>query len=131
MTTLQKLMEYFGGIYSDIPDHTKNGLQVEGKQEIKKMLFSVSQSAPLFEEAVKRGADAIFVHHGFFGKEYINVTGPMKRKLATLLRADISLIAYHLPLDAHPEHGHNAIMVKEAGLKAIEPLECGFIAENP
>lgn len=98
---------------------------------MRKVLFAVSQSELLFEEAVRCGADAIFVHHGFFGKGYIDITGPLQRKLSLLLKHGISLFAYHLPLDAHPEYGHNAQLALHAGLERHERLECGYVCDNP
>ncbi|CAL6021039.1 Nif3-related_protein [Hexamita inflata] len=127
---LQQLKQYCDNTFSYIEDYTFNGLQVEGKNEIKKIVFSVSLSELLIDEAIRRGADCIFVHHGFFGKSFTKIQGPLKRKLQKLLVNDISLFAYHLPLDAHPILGHNAQLCNMAQLQIIKPLECGFICGN-
>ena len=94
-------------------------------------MFSVSLTEVLIDRAIAAKADAIFVHHGFFGKNYIQITGALKRRLQKLLSNDISLFAYHLPLDAHETLGHNAQLSAFAGLKTEKPLECGFICSNP
>ena len=90
-------------------DYCPNGLQVEGRGEVGKIVCGVTASQALLDAAVAAGADAVLVHHGWFWKgEDSRVTGLRKSRLGTLLRHDINLIAYHLPLDAHPELGNNA-----------------------
>lgn len=90
-------------------DYGPNGLQVEGKPEVRKLVSGVTASLALIEAAVDAGADAILVHHGLFWRgQDGRVTGWMKKRLQRLLAADVSLFAYHLPLDAHPELGNNA-----------------------
>ncbi|HEY3433180.1 MAG TPA: Nif3-like dinuclear metal center hexameric protein [Rhodocyclaceae bacterium] len=97
-------------------DYCPNGLQVEGKAEISKIICGVTASQALLDAAVAAGADAVLVHHGWFWKgEDGRVTGLRKQRLATLLRHDINLIAYHLPLDAHGELGNNAQLANVAG----------------
>ena len=100
-------------------DYGPNGLQVEGKPEIRKIISGVTASLALIEAAVAAQADAIFVHHGLFWRgQDGRVTGWMKQRLALLLAHDINLYAYHLPLDAHPELGNNAQLGLQLGLKA-------------
>ena len=100
-------------------DYGPNGLQVEGKPEIRKIISGVTASLALIEAAVAAQADAIFVHHGLFWRgQDGRVTGWMKQRLALLLAHDINLYAYHLPLDAHPELGNNAQLGLLLGLKA-------------
>ena len=90
-------------------DYCPNGLQVEGRAEIRRLVAGVTASQALLAAAVDRGADAVLVHHGYFWKgEDGRVTGIRKKRLATLLGHDINLLAYHLPLDGHPELGNNA-----------------------
>jgi dinuclear metal center YbgI/SA1388 family protein len=90
-------------------DYSPNGLQVEGRAEIQRVVVGVTASQELIDEAVRRKADALIVHHGFFWKgESPRVIGYRRRRLSTLLFHDINLFAYHLPLDAHPELGNNA-----------------------
>lgn len=94
---------------ADIRDYSPNGLQVEGKSRISRIICAVTASQNVVDEAVARGADALLVHHGYFWKgEDPRVVGMKRRRLAALLKADINLIAYHLPLDVHPVHGNNA-----------------------
>lgn len=97
-------------------DYCPNGLQVEGRTEVTRVLCGVTACQALLEHAVDGRFDAIFVHHGYFWRgEDGRVTGIRKRRLATLLANDISLLAYHLPLDAHPELGNNAQLGALAG----------------
>lgn len=90
-------------------DYGPNGLQVEGKAEVRRLVCGVTASLALIDAAIAVQADAILVHHGLFWRgQDGRVTGWMKQRLARLLSHDISLFAYHLPLDAHPELGNNA-----------------------
>ena len=100
-------------------DYGPNGLQVEGKAEVRKIVSGVTASLALIEAAVAVQADAISVHHGLFWRgQSGTVTGWMKKRLALLLQHDINLYAYHLPLDAHPELGNNAQLGLQLGLTA-------------
>ncbi|MGA0570169.1 Nif3-like dinuclear metal center hexameric protein [Variovorax sp. VNK109] len=99
-------------------DYGPNGLQVEGKAAIGKIVSGVTASRALIEAAIAVDADAIFVHHGLFWRGHDGrVTGWMKQRLALLLAHDINLFAYHLPLDAHPVLGNNAQLGAKLGLK--------------
>ncbi|MBE7424278.1 MAG: Nif3-like dinuclear metal center hexameric protein [Zoogloeaceae bacterium] len=90
-------------------DYCPNGLQVEGRPEVRRLVCGVSASLALIEAARAAGADAVLVHHGWFWRnEDSRVTGVRRARLKTLLENDISLFAYHLPLDAHAELGNNA-----------------------
>lgn len=98
-------------------DYCPNGLQVEGKSTVSHIIAGVTASQALIDVASERGADAILVHHGWFWKgEDARVRGTRKTRLASLLARDINLIAYHLPLDAHPELGNNAQLARMLGL---------------
>ena len=100
-------------------DYGPNGLQVEGKADVRKIVSGVTASLALIEAAVVANADAIFVHHGLFWRGQTGtVTGWMKQRLALLLKHDINLYAYHLPLDAHSELGNNAQLGVQLGLTA-------------
>ena len=100
-------------------DYGPNGLQVEGKAEIRRLVSGVTASRALIEAAIESQADAIFVHHGLFWRGHDGtVTGWMKQRMALLLAHDINLFAYHLPLDAHAELGNNAQLGLQLGLKA-------------
>ncbi|GAP35299.1 Nif3-like dinuclear metal center hexameric protein [Piscinibacter sakaiensis] len=90
-------------------DYGPNGLQVEGRAEVRRLVSGVTASLALIEAAVEAGADALLVHHGLFWRgQDGRVTGWMRQRLARLLAHDINLYAYHLPLDAHPVLGNNA-----------------------
>ena len=98
-------------------DYAPNGLQVEGKTEIKTLVSGVTASQQLLDKAVEVGADAVLVHHGYFWKNESPVLrGMKKRRIKTLLEHDISLLGYHLPLDAHPKLGNNAQLGKLLGI---------------
>jgi dinuclear metal center YbgI/SA1388 family protein len=100
-------------------DYGPNGLQVEGRAEVGKIVSGVTASLAFIEAAVASGADALFVHHGLFWRgQDGRVTGWMKQRLALLLAHDLNLFAYHLPLDAHPEWGNNAQLGLRLGLSA-------------
>ena len=100
-------------------DYGPNGLQVEGKAKVSKIVSGVTASLALIEAAVAAQADAIFVHHGLFWRGQNGaVTGWLKQRLALLLHHDINLYAYHLPLDAHVELGNNAQLGLQLGLTA-------------
>jgi dinuclear metal center YbgI/SA1388 family protein len=100
-------------------DYCPNGLQVEGRAQIRSIVSGVSASLALLNAARAHGADAIFVHHGYFWRgEDARVTGTRRARLALLLAQDINLFAYHLPLDAHPEVGNNVQLARVLGLPA-------------
>lgn len=114
-------------------DYGPNGLQVEGRPQVRKLVSGVTASLALIEAAVAAEADAIFVHHGLFWRgQDGRVTGWMKQRLALLLAHDINLYAYHLPLDAHPELGNNAQLGLRLGLRSTGRFgeqELGWIGE--
>jgi len=94
-------------------DYCPNGLQVEGRPEVQTVVTGVTASQALLDAAVALSADAVLVHHGWFWRgEDGRVVGHRRARLATLLRHDLSLLAYHLPLDAHPDVGNNAALAR-------------------
>jgi dinuclear metal center YbgI/SA1388 family protein len=100
-------------------DYCPNGLQVEGRPVIRKLVTGVTASLALLEAAADVDADAVLVHHGYFWRgEDARVVGPKHRRLKLLLGRDINLFAYHLPLDMHPEFGNNAQLAMQLGLVA-------------
>ncbi|WP_024606977.1 Nif3-like dinuclear metal center hexameric protein [Pseudoalteromonas sp. TAB23] len=107
-----------------IKDFCPNGLQVEGKNEIKKIVTGVTASQALIDAAIEQQADAILVHHGFFWKgESQPITGMKKRRIGALLAHDINLFGYHLPLDIHPVVGNNAQLAKLLDIEIETGLE--------
>ncbi|QIM66683.1 Nif3-like dinuclear metal center hexameric protein [Mannheimia granulomatis] len=107
-----------------ISDYAPNGLQVEGKQNIQKIITGVTASLPLIEKAIEKKADAILVHHGYFWKsENPCIRGMKGRRIKKLLTNDINLFGYHLPLDIHPELGNNAQLAKHLGVTNLQGLE--------
>ncbi|HEX7186323.1 MAG TPA: Nif3-like dinuclear metal center hexameric protein [Thermoanaerobaculia bacterium] len=104
-------------------DYGPNGLQVEGREEIRKIVTGVSACQELFVRARQAGADAVLVHHGIFWEGMPRVlTGFQVHRVAELIRGEMSLIAYHLPLDRHPEIGNNALAGRDLGLADLEPF---------
>ena len=102
-------------------DYCPNGLQVEGRMPVRKLVSGVTASLALIEAAIAANADAILVHHGLFWRGHDGrVTGWMKRRLQAVLAADINLYAYHLPLDAHPTLGNNAQLGLQMGWHPVE-----------
>ncbi|MBK6650607.1 MAG: Nif3-like dinuclear metal center hexameric protein [Betaproteobacteria bacterium] len=102
-------------------DYCPNGLQVEGRLPVRKLVSGVTASLALIEAAINAKADAILVHHGLFWRGHDGrVTGWMKQRLQALLAADINLYAYHLPMDAHPTLGNNAQLAKQLGWEPTE-----------
>ena len=101
-------------------DYCPNGLQVEGKTAIKKIVTGVTASQALVDAAIDADADALLVHHGYFWRdENPCITGMKYRRLKALLQHNINLFAYHLPLDHHPQLGNNAQLASVLELQAI------------
>lgn len=125
MINLHELAQYTNHLLNidAFHDYCPNGLQVEGRSEVRKLVSGVTASQALVDAAIAAGADVLLVHHGYFWKgEDPCITGMKRRRLASLLSADVSLLAYHLPLDAHPELGNNA----QLGAKLAIPVEGWF-----
>jgi dinuclear metal center YbgI/SA1388 family protein len=130
---LDELLEI--GSYAD---YGPNGLQVPGAEEVSTVVTGVSAQLELFERAAEAGAELVLCHHGLFWDFHPRALTPaMKAKLKLLLDADISLAGYHLPLDAHPEVGNNALICAALGLERVEPLAehkgrpIGFVGRSP
>lgn len=97
-------------------DYCPNGLQVEGRDQIRSIVSGVTASLDLLQAAVAADADAILVHHGYFWRsEDLRITGIKSRRIALLLNHRINLYAYHLPLDSHPQFGNNVLLGKKLG----------------
>lgn len=108
-------------------DYGPNGLQVEGREQVGHIVSGVTASLALIDAAIAAGADAILVHHGLFWRgQDGRLTGWMKQRVARLLAHDISLIAYHLPLDAHPQWGNNAQLAARLGWVADDAPQGRF-----
>jgi dinuclear metal center YbgI/SA1388 family protein len=107
-----------------VEDVCLNGLQVAGRREVERLATAVSGSAQLFGEAAAWGADAVLLHHGLLwrGDEPRRLVGSYRERIRVLLENDLNLLAYHLPLDRHLEHGNAAVMGRELGLEQLEPF---------
>ncbi len=130
MIDRQELLSAFNSLLQPerFTDYGPNGLQVEGKAQIRKIVSGVTASRALIEAAILAKADTIFVHHGLFWRGQTGVvTGWMKERLKLLLAHDINLFAYHLPLDAHPELGNNAQLGQKLGFITPDACERGEI----
>jgi dinuclear metal center YbgI/SA1388 family protein len=115
---LNELRDYIGSLLavSRFRDYNPNGVQVEGRAGIRRVATAVTASQAVLEAATAWQADAVIVHHGYFWRgEDPCITGIKKQRIAHLLKNDMSLLAYHLPLDAHPELGNNAQLAKRLG----------------
>ena len=107
-------------------DYCKNGIQVEGRSEVKKIAIGVSYNNTFFEKVKDWNPDAILVHHGLFGKGVIDITGYKKKRIERLIKNDISLLGYHLPLDANLEYGNNSEILRKLGIEIIDKFTFGF-----
>ena len=108
---------------ASFPEYGRNGLQVVGADEVSKLVCAVSASRELFERAAEAGAQLVLVHHGLFWRnEPLVVDRRLRGRLEALFRADLSLVAYHLPLDAHPELGNNALLARLLGAQREGPF---------
>lgn len=117
---LYKLEAYAGELLeaSRFRDYCPNGMQVEGRSEVGLLVSGVTASLDLLKAAAAAGADAVLVHHGYFWKgEDARIIGVKRARIELLLRHNISLLAYHLPLDAHPELGNNAQLALRLGFR--------------
>lgn len=119
---LAKFLNNHLNIY-DYQDYGPNGLQIEGSSEISKIAFAVSAQRDSIEKTVEMGANAMIVHHGLFWKFHgvRTVTGSFAKRVKPLIKNDINLFGYHLPLDAHLEDGNAAGIAKRLGLKDLAP----------
>jgi len=110
-------------------DYCPNGLQVEGAPDVRRIVTAGSASLELFTAATERGADAVIVHHGILwdGSEPTRIVGSFRDRLQLLIENRMSLIAYHLPLDRHPELGNASQLARRIGLEELEPfgVHCG------
>lgn len=125
---LSDLNDYIGSLLeiSRFRDYCPNGIQVEGRHEVRKIATGVTASQQLLDSASEWGADAVLVHHGYFWRnEEQAIAGIKKKRIQHLLQHDMSLLAYHLPLDAHPELGNNAQLAQR-----LELLPTGRFGEQ-
>lgn len=132
MVKLATLVNYTNELMQveNFADYCPNGLQIEGKKEVKKLAVAVTASLSAIKKAISLKADALLVHHGFFwGKQQQVLTGSYREKIHLLLKHNISLLAYHLPLDAHQELGNNWGAFIEMGFTDLEPF--GFFSKVP
>jgi len=125
MITLQELCLYLEALLQtqSFSDYCVNGMQVEGRSEVKKIACAVSASLSTIEAAAEAGVDVLIVHHGmFWNRDSYVVQGTKRKKLQLLLENGISLLAYHLPLDAHQEYGNNWTAARQLGWENLEPF---------
>lgn len=118
-TSREELDQYLAGLLAveKFKDYGPNGLQVEGGHEVRRIASGVTASLAFIEAAAAAGADTLLVHHGLFWRgQDGRLTGWLKQRVALLMRHDLNLFAYHLPLDAHAELGNNAQLGRELGL---------------
>lgn len=120
MAELSAVVEYANELLkiNQFKDYCPNGLQVEGRSQVKKIVSGVTACQALIDEAIQEQADLLLVHHGYFWRgEDASITGIKQRRIKVLLNNGVSLLAYHLPLDAHPELGNNANLAVKLGFQ--------------
>jgi dinuclear metal center YbgI/SA1388 family protein len=120
MVTLHQLQAYTDNLLQvdQFQDYCPNGLQVQGKDTVNKIVTGVTACQALIDAALEAQADAVLVHHGYFWKgEDLCIIGMKRQRVRKLLQADVSLLAYHLPLDAHPTLGNNAQLAERLDLQ--------------
>lgn len=126
MISRSELTRYYDTLLcpSNFEDYAPNGLQVEGKPSVKKIAFAVSATQESVQEALKWGADALVVHHGFFWKHQgaRALTGGWGKRVMDAVKAELNIFAYHLPLDAHPEVGNAVALAVALGLQECAPF---------
>ncbi|KTD48884.1 putative NIF3-like protein 1 [Legionella rubrilucens] len=130
MITRQELVDYLHALLavSEFNDYAPNGLQVEGQASIRRICTAVTASEDVIQKAAAVKADALLVHHGYFWRgEQPTITGMKGRRITELLRHQINLLAYHLPLDCHPELGNNAQLAKRLSIQAVAAHKAGGI----
>jgi dinuclear metal center YbgI/SA1388 family protein len=132
MANRDEIVSYLDGLLDSpgFPDYGPNGLQVPGADDVELVVSGVSAQAELFERAAAAGAQMVLAHHGiFWGPNAGPITPQLRRRLKLLFDADMSLAAYHLPLDAHPEVGNNALICAALGLELSERI--GYFEGRP
>jgi dinuclear metal center YbgI/SA1388 family protein len=121
-----QLQDYFQRLLTpeNFEDYAPNGLQVEGKDKIARVAFAVSATQDSIREAIHWGADALVVHHGIFWKHQgaRTVTGAWGERVKSLVKSDLNLFAYHLPLDGHAEVGNAVSLARELGMNELSPF---------
>lgn len=126
MISRTELLAYYNKLLTPelFEDYSPNGLQIEGSERVKKIAFAVSATHDSIDQAIAWGAQALVVHHGVLWKYQAArpLTGPWGERLKKCIKADLNLIAYHLPLDAHLEVGNAASLARELRLEEIEPF---------
>lgn len=134
--TRDEIVQYLANLLniSQYRDYCPNGLQVEGKATISRVVSGVTASQKLIDAAVEAGADALLVHHGYFWKgESPSVVGIKHQRLKKLLNHNLNLFAYHLPLDAHQTLGNNAQLAQKLGLTgqpSFGDMQLGWLGKS-
>jgi dinuclear metal center YbgI/SA1388 family protein len=138
MAELEQILYFLEDLFrpGEFPDysHALNGLQVEGPSEVSRVAAAVDASEETVLEAVRRDVDLLVVHHGLFWGGLGPLTGPRFRKVEALIQGKVALYSMHLPLDAHPELGNNALLIDALGLESaggfgsFKDMEIGFWA---
>jgi dinuclear metal center YbgI/SA1388 family protein len=137
MTDIKTLVEACDGLLQPerFRDYGPNGLQVEGDRPIRQLISGVTASRAFIEAAIQSGGDALLVHHGLFWRgQDGRVTGWLRERLRLLLSSGVHLLAYHLPLDAHPQWGNNAQLGSRLGVQAhtrFGEQDLGFLGDTP
>ena len=130
MVETRALVDYANGLLEidALRDYSPNGLQVEGRAHVARLMSGVTACHALLERAAEWGADAVLVHHGWFWKnEPATVTGMKRRRMHAVIDADMNLLAYHLPLDVHRVYGNNAELARQLDIRVSGQQEAGGV----
>jgi dinuclear metal center YbgI/SA1388 family protein len=126
MARRDEIVRYIDELFAEVnfPDYSYNGLQFEGKEEVKKIISGVDATVEFFDKAIKSKGDFALVHHGLFwkGAEWTRLDRINQKIFKTLLNGKLNLFALHLPLDAHPTYGNNALLAKALDAKVAAPF---------
>ncbi|WP_133128226.1 Nif3-like dinuclear metal center hexameric protein [Legionella nagasakiensis] len=131
MITREELTGYLQDYLAcdDFNDYAPNGLQIEGKENISLICTAVTAAEDIISKALALQADALLVHHGYFWRgEALPIIGMKKRRIGQLLKGEINLFAYHLPLDCHADVGNNACIAELLSIEAVEKHYAGKVS---
>jgi len=134
MAELNKIIGFLNEVLkiSEVQDGSNNGLQVGCNKEVKKIGFAVDASMDSFRKVKKEGCDVIITHHGIsWGNSLKHLTGLNYKRVNFLMKNDLALACYHLPLDKHNKLGHNVSLMKMFGVKTMKPFEVGYFGKLP
>jgi len=129
MFSVAQAQEYLNTILNpqDYDDFCFNGVQIEGLSDVSKIAYGVSLNDDFIEKSIEQGAELLLVHHGIFGKDFINLHGVKKKRIEKIIKNSLTLMSYHLPLDMNIPYGNNISVLKKLKLKYLKTIGFGMI----